>query len=305
MNNKTENIQPSEQVKIPNDASKKLSLLICTYNEISRLDLIIRRYSKFAEVILLDNQSDDGTIELASYYGIKVINRLKKGFLTIEDIKRGVDECSGEWVHLGGCSEVLTNDLLGLVCETINENIYEAIALSRKSYTWGFNTHNVRYGYKKNGLYIFDNFRFINKKKIDWKKSKIHFELPARIETSKVKFFPKSGNLTIHHFREGEPYLINVKHAFYCDVEAKAVYESSGAINSAKLLIKIFLSPIKVLAISLWKFQSVGGFVSALHNAQLAQNIQLTLYMLKKFGPDFNVENQKIRKMYESLDQND
>jgi len=284
--------------------NKRLTILITTFNEKDRLDLIIKRYSEYAEIILLDNHSEDGTIELARNYGIKVVKRRKKGGLEIGDIISGVEIAGGEWIHLCGCSEVLTDGLLKKIRLLIDANKYDAIAIGRKSYTWGFNTHYVKYGYQQVGCNIEDNFRFINKHKIDWNKSRIHFETPGTIEKNRVKFLTEDDENIIHHFREGNPYLINEKHALYSDMEAKSIFKNNNVKNK-NILIKIFFSPLKRFLLDFYQFPTVGGFISAICNAQLVLNIQMTLYILNKFGYEYNIENEKLRKRFESLCQNE
>ena len=274
-----------------------LTILLLTSNECDRIENILLRYLKYCKVIVLDNNSSDGTKEIATKLGVKVIQREKLGLPEKKDLINGVNQAVTEWVHVGVCSEVLTGKLLRIITEItrINSSNIKAIAVSRESHTWGKSTHKIRFGVKRVKGRIEDNFRFIKKSNIDWNRSRIHYETPSSLLKEEVQSISEAQDTVIHHFREGSPYEIEMKHALYADAEARNKYNSGERFSWLKLI----LSPLKAFLILLLAKPTIAGFICSAQHAQLVANIHLRLLILTELGDDFNHNNEMIRNKYE------
>ena len=84
--------------------NKKISIVLCTYNEVNYIDQTIRLISQTlenVEIIVVDDNSNDGTLEklntLKSIFNFKLIVRKNERGLASAH-KRGFDESTGEYV---------------------------------------------------------------------------------------------------------------------------------------------------------------------------------------------------------------
>ena len=84
--------------------SKKISIILCTYNEVNYIEETIKLISKTlknAEIIIIDDNSNDGTLErldkVKTIFNFKLIVRKNERGLASAH-KRGFEESSGEYV---------------------------------------------------------------------------------------------------------------------------------------------------------------------------------------------------------------
>lgn len=271
-----------------------LTILLLTYNEIDRIEFLLNKYTKICEVILLDNYSTDGTLSIASKYNVKVLNRIKPGLPTIEDLKNGANATQNEWIHIGACSEVLPEELMQIVTKVTSEpkTIYKGISVIRIGYTWGEVTHVYRAGNKINSDgKIEDSFRFVKKSEILWQQAKIHYETPAILEKEEVYSLPESSGTIIPYFREGIFTKTEFKHSQYADLESETLVKAGIKFS----WIKLFLSPIKHFIVMYSKRRTIAGMICALQHAQLIMNIHLRILASEKYGKNLNLKTDEIK----------
>ena len=84
--------------------SKKISIILCTYNEVNYIEETIKLISKTlknVEIIIVDDNSNDGTLEklerLKTTFNFKLIVRKDERGLASAH-KRGFDESTGEYI---------------------------------------------------------------------------------------------------------------------------------------------------------------------------------------------------------------
>lgn len=271
-----------------------LTILMLTYNEANRIEFLLKRYTKFCEVIILDNFSTDGTLEIANKYNIKIINRIRPGLPTIDDLKNGANNTANEWIHIGACSEVLPEELLNCIISVTSnkETQYRGVSVIRTGYTWGELTHVYRSGSKFNSNgQIEDSFRFVKKSEILWHNSRIHYETPAILNKSQVYFLPNQKGTTIPYFREGILTKIEYKHSLYADVESDTLINEGAKFSWLKLL----FSPLKHFMVMFIKRRTIAGFICAIQHAQLIMNIHLRILTRERYGNDMNKKTEEIK----------
>ena len=116
--------------------NKKISIVLCTYNEVNYIEQTIRLISQTienVEIIVVDDNSNDGTLEklntLKSIFNFKLIVRKNERGLASAH-KRGFNESTGEYV---GTIDVNSRDQIlyfnNLVTK-LNEG-YDIVVLSR------------------------------------------------------------------------------------------------------------------------------------------------------------------------------
>lgn len=80
---------------------KKVSLVLPAYNEAQNIGRALREFlaiNLFDEIIVVDNNSIDNTLTIASNYGVKVIKELNQGYGFA--LRRGISEATGDYIFL-------------------------------------------------------------------------------------------------------------------------------------------------------------------------------------------------------------
>jgi glycosyltransferase involved in cell wall biosynthesis len=109
----------------------KVTLIIPTLNEIQGLKLMLPRIDKslFEEIIVMDAQSTDGTVEyIKSFDDIKLVTQLSKG-LTAAMVE-AIDIVKTDFVIEFSPDNNCTPEELPLIVEKLNEG-YEIVVISR------------------------------------------------------------------------------------------------------------------------------------------------------------------------------
>ena len=77
---------------------ENVSLVIATYNEEESIDYVLNELSKykFYEILIVDNNSSDKTIEIASKFESKIIQQKKTGWGNA--VLEGLNSATGEYV---------------------------------------------------------------------------------------------------------------------------------------------------------------------------------------------------------------
>jgi len=143
----------------------KLSVGIITLNEEKIIGKTLKSVEEIAdEIIIVDSNSSDKTIEIAKSFGAKVFTEDWKGFGPQKNSV--IDKCNGEWILLIDADEELSEKLVSKIKEIINgKNDYNVYKINRSSVCFG---KRIRYGgwsnqyavrlWKKNSVKVNDNF---------------------------------------------------------------------------------------------------------------------------------------------------
>ena len=285
----------------------KLSIAIIIHNEASKLVPLITKYQNFANVYILDNESTDGSKEIALENGATVIRgENARDPWHRENIESIINKINTEWLIVTGANEVYSAALL----KTINRLIVtipslRGIKIPRQSYTYGLPTHISYINYYKYAYLsrIFDryarntSFTAFNVK--FWLKanSVIHFETPLSCSSKNVVFLPISDETTLRHFRDGSCDINLSKDLKYSLPDAKNRI-SAGRTTS---LSNIFLAPI---------FSSIKWLLSSNQNRESYYSIllhfhyefitRLQMYQLQSLPPNDVKKrlNEELRRKF-------
>lgn len=273
-----------------------MTIVLGAYNEAARVGELIRAYRDFAEIIVLDNYSEDGTEQIATSLGAKVIQREIKGQPTKRDFIRVAEAASHSWIHYGICSEVLPRPLIERLREicTSSDQRVKAIQVARISYTLGVRSHVADPGPVRRSKIPHLNFRFIRKEFIDWDRSRIHREIPGTFTTDEIVRIPQDGGAHILHFRNGDCAQTELKHAEYADIEANSKWEAGERFS----WLKLFLGPLRQFLVLLASNPTKPGVIFAMQHAQLIIGLYIRLWAFETTGRDGTprASNDTIRR---------
>lgn len=104
--------------------SKKLSVIILTYNEEFYIADAIKSVSFADEIIVLDSYSTDATPEIVSNLGVKLIYRKFDNYCKQRNY--AIESASGEWVLFLDADERVPDKLREEILESINSTKFDA-----------------------------------------------------------------------------------------------------------------------------------------------------------------------------------
>lgn len=171
--------------------NKDITFIIFTYNEASRIERVIKNFESFGNILLADNNSTDGTVDIAKQYGCKIFLR-KEDYAFVENqqlVEQLYQVVDTEWIYWGFADEMLDGNTLNMISEIIKSNSYDIISMNRKNYSHGVFCYDLFHGY---------NYKAWKKGAIDFVKNPIHGMGKATVANEKIYKMPD--RYFIHHF---------------------------------------------------------------------------------------------------------
>lgn len=121
-----------------------VSAIILAKNEEARIEACIKSVSWVDEVIVMDNESTDGTRKAALRLGAKIIEQPAKDFSSLRN--SGKDAASGEWLLYVDADEVVSQEL--------QEEIAGVISRSREAGSRSARQPSVGYEIRRKNYYL-------------------------------------------------------------------------------------------------------------------------------------------------------
>ena len=290
-----------------------VSVLIPAKNEESNLPACLESVAPAAEIVVVDSQSSDRTVEIAQSYGAKVVqfnfngSWPKKKNWSLENLS-----FSNEWVLIVDCDERLTPELWEEIAEVIQNLEYNGYYLNRRVFflgTW------LRHG----GRYPDWNLRLFKHKL-------------GRYENLNTGDIPNTGDNEVHehvilpgkvgylkhdmlHIDFRDIYHWLARHNRYSNWEARVYYNFiigqgdegtiganlfGNAVQRKRFLKKIWVRlPFKPWLRFIWFYiirwgflDGKAGYIYARLLSQYEYQINVKLYELLNFGGRLNVRDK-------------
>lgn len=190
----------------------KISAVIITFNEEKNIQAAVESVSWADEVLVIDSNSTDRTVEVAEAGGAKVIQRDWPGFS--EQKQFGVETAANDWIFSLDADERVSDELK-LEIEDLRKGTpqYDAYRVPRLSVYMG---REIRHS----GWYPDRQLRFFNRRKGCWNGRLIHESVEmnsgAKIGELKGDLLHFSFENAVHHHRMiGERYApLAARHLF-------------------------------------------------------------------------------------------
>lgn len=113
----------------------KISVYIIAFNEAEKIRDCINSVLWADEIILVDSNSTDGTIDIAEELGVKVIQVIFEGFGKLRN--QAISHCSGDWIFSLDCDERCTPELRNEILSTIKDAQFDIYRIPRKNFFMG------------------------------------------------------------------------------------------------------------------------------------------------------------------------
>jgi len=261
----------------PLESSKiRLSVALATLNEERSLGNCLDSVKGLAdEVVVVDGSSSDRTVEIAKFFGAKVIVTDNKPIFHINK-QQAIDECQGEWILQLDADEVVTPELAEEIRQVVEKDtdLPAAYWIKRKKMFLG------RW-IKKGGQYPDPVIRLFRRKKAFLPCKSVHEQMVIEGEISWLKN-------PMLHFPTPSFSVYITKDNRYSTLTALQMKEKNLSLGLFDSMIQIILTPLKVfLSIYIWHkgfLDGFPGFVFALYSGLHQMTAYIKYWEIKTSG---------------------
>ncbi len=243
----------------------KLTVVIITKNEESNIDSCLKQLVFADEIILIDDNSTDKTLEIAKKYKVKVISNKLSSFSHQRNL--ALERASNSWVLFIDADETIDEKLREEILERISEETYDGYYIKRKDIFLGYemkygdleDVRILRLGRKNSGMWEGD----------------VHEKWRIKGKTSNLK------NSLGHHSHQNLFHFID-KINYYSSIRANELKQ--GNIKSSFLTIALYpMFKFVILYFSKMGFRDgLPGFIHALFMSMYSFLVRGKLYLLYK-----------------------
>lgn len=203
-----------------------ISVVVLTKNEEDNIKDCINRLRWAEEIIVIDDNSEDKTIEVAKNAGAKVfIHSLNGDFSAQRNF--GLEKASGDWVLFVDADERVSLELKDEILASIRNfsNIYNGFFLKRKDFMWG---KELKYGEFLNLKLL----RLVKKGTEEWV-GKVHEKWIVKGKIGEFR------NPLFHYPHQSiTEFLKEIN--FYTDIRSKELYEQGKNCSWASIVLYPF-----------------------------------------------------------------
>jgi len=120
---------------------KLLGAVILTKNSADTLENCLSSIKWIEEIIVIDENSSDNTLEIAKKYEAEVIETNDSNFSNKRNL--GAEKCLADWIFYIDADEKVTNELKNEILSSIKTSKYSGYAIPRKNILLG---HEMKHG---------------------------------------------------------------------------------------------------------------------------------------------------------------
>jgi glycosyltransferase involved in cell wall biosynthesis len=151
------------QVATKNNA---ITFVLFTFNEERRIEWAIKNFLGWGKILIVDNYSEDKTVEIARSYGCDVLLNKNKGWVedpeTVANVWAAVQT---EWIYWGFADEMADAATLDAITTATRSGKYSIVNVVRKNFYYGKFLHDA---------FADGMNRIFQKQAIDFSKNTIH-----------------------------------------------------------------------------------------------------------------------------------
>lgn len=212
-----------------------LSAVIITKNEEDKIGRCLESLKWTDEIIVVDDLSEDNTVEICQKFGAKVI--AQKSFGNFDQQRNiGIDNASGEWILQMDADEIVPLELKKQIQKVLSENLkFSGFQFRRKNFFLG---HFMRYG----GFYGPYSLKLFKKSKGRYIGHSVH-------ETLKVEGKIGTIEADIEHY-PFQSIAQNIERTnIYTTVVARLMKQENSVLDKKKIRYNLTIRPLKAF----WK----------------------------------------------------
>jgi len=208
----------------------KITAAIITMNEEDNIRKCLESLSWVDEIVVVDGESTDKTVEIAKSFGAKIVTHRFEGDFGLER-NIGIQHASGEWMLALDADEIVPKETKEAILRILSEDTgVDAYNVLRKQCFLG---HFMQYG----GRY----HRIVNL----FRKDKTRFEGKVH-HLVKVDGKIKDADFCIEHYPFNSIAQFIDKHNRYTECEAREMFENYGRNKLKEVKYNITIKPAKL-----------------------------------------------------------
>ncbi len=211
-----------------------ITFIIFTYNEEKRLPFVLRNFSKFGRICIMDGGSTDRTKEIAESMRASFFRRppsIRPNVETPENFELIKSFLNTDWIYWGYADNIAPKTLLEKLAEISRQNNIKQVLIPLYTYLWG-NT-------KKYALKSYAPF-FFHKDFVDFSGNHIHGIGNFLGTKEQILTLPSREEYALKHFSTYNVTKFVHGHMKYAETEAQEKFQSGKKFSVIKLFKAIF-----------------------------------------------------------------
>ncbi len=225
-----------------------LSISIITFNEENRLPLVLDSIKDIAsEIIVVDSNSTDKTIEIAESYGAKTYTQDWLGYAEQKNV--ALEKCTNDWVLCLDADEEISPELIESIKSAINDDNCYAYEINRRTHYLG---KLLKYAWQPD-----KQLRLIKQSeaKAVWAGDFVHESLRTTTPTKML-----AGEVVHYSYKNiADHFTKTIK---YAELQAKSYHAKGKKFSLAKLLFSSQFSFIKLYFLKRGFLDGIPGLIA-------------------------------------------
>ncbi len=211
-----------------------ITFVIFTYNEEKRLPFILRNFSKYGRICIMDGGSTDRTREIAESMGATYFRRPASNKMNVETpenyefIKNFLDT---EWIYWGYADNIAPKTLLEKLTEMSRQDKIKYVLMPLYTYLWGNTKHYAQKGYAP---------FFFHKDFIDFTNNHIHGIGKFTGRKEQLLVLPNKEKYALKHFSTYNVEKFVRNHMKYAEQEAQEKFQTGQKFSVWRLFRAMF-----------------------------------------------------------------
>ena len=267
-----------------------ITVIIHTYNEEKNIKNCLDSVKWADDIVLIDNYSDDRTVEIAANYTDRIFYVERTG-LAEQARKFAVDQAKNEWVLVVDADEMVPQKMMQKLGTIINEDLGDVVSIPHNNYFFGSKMERTGWGPHQDTHYRFYKKSYVNLSE------KVHSE-PVISGSARIFRIEDPDEGFIHfNYIDVEQFVNKMNR--YTSIEALALYEAGDDLNSRQLFFRIF-GEFKLRYISFKGYKE--GFRGLSMSLMMAA-YRLTVLMKLKLMRNYSSKKpeEAVRKDYQKI----
>jgi glycosyltransferase involved in cell wall biosynthesis len=255
-----------------------ITVIIHTYNEEKNIKNCLKSVKWADDIVLIDNYSDDKTVEIAGNYTNRIFYVERTG-LAEQARKFAVEQARNEWVLIVDADEMVPPKMKLKLESIVNEDLGDVVSIPHNNYFFGSKMERTGWGPLQD-----THLRFYKKSCVNLSQT-VHSE-PEISESARIFSIenPDDGFVHFNYF-DVEQFIDKMNR--YTSIEAIGLFEAGEDLNSRQLFFRVF-GEFKLRYISFKGYKE--GFTGLSMSLMMAA-YRLTVLMKLKL-----MQNKKSKK---------
>lgn len=228
----------------------RLSVVLAVYNEEENLGRCLESVRQLAdEIVIVDGNSTDKTVEIAKKYKAKIIFTANSETHFHVQKNMAIDAATGEWVLQLDADEIVSPELAKEILSTINSEL-----LTNNGYWMNRKNWFLSRFLTKGGQYPDPTLRLYRRGKGRLPARDVHEQAVVEGETGRLKY-------DLLHYRDRDLKNYLLRNNRYTSLLAEQFLEHNLSINLKSYILYLFIKPIQEF---FWIYIRHRGYVDGL-----------------------------------------